>query len=1487
MDLRGEFYNFRMIMKTTILKVSILSAVLAVGLSSCLRDSVDRRPDVGGGNKVTFVVSVPSSEGGSGTRTRAGEAETTGNGHFPDGVPADYGNYSADADTETYGNAFGGYPDAEAETAAFERAVAAMRANYEKSPVKALLAEQSRAALNAPATRAIQEMEDNQVDELSVLLFDATTDQYIRKIEVGHTLEYYPGDRQRQQFTMELPEGSYKAIFVANARQETEEYIAANSTNQSLMTTTGFIQTLEIKPVTARTGVWESNPFSSNYRPFPMASKVIDLSVPNTRDFDKYPVELIRSLAKINITTSLPEEQLSIKEIWVLRHNTKGRVMPSPNWAKGADLSGRSGYNNMNDLYSPATSWMNYNSKIANNQCVDEIFLYEQMGQPDDDIYYDRATTLMIRAEGYVVGQHGTRIPFGGVNGGGWFCINFRIKDPMIVNGAYYNLATILRNYRYEVNITDATSPGYSNQADAISAMPSGLEFYMDAWNDSGEMNESAATGRYQITTDKSVLILGPESGSTATLKIYTDYRNGWLATQPEVVGTGTYLDCEFVGDQRTTEANLGEASTLTLRTTTAAPNDFSTARMLIRAGAVQKEITVIRLPAVNNTNITQSTTNSNTITDYSGAFWKHNQWGERLIKIKPNEVWSAFVLGGADWVVMDSKPSTDPGVGTPAGPEADGNDSGFDRQHVVNSTVGWAHGTAGSEGGYLRIGLKGSYAPTAEAPARYAVVLLTEGDFIDHKDGRTGNRINRFLFLRQGEWADYLFPKSERNVDGNVRFSTYNLTVPESKKADMMAMDYSDASKWSNPKEGVFTDYPTKAGAMWQGMGEFPLRGYDPLGDVDPAVWGATSTDNMFDAQTMDACPPGYHRPSGGVDMTTPSPNDEMVQSLWLNRNELGSNSIANISAGHYADGYFDRRKVESHSSIVDGTIPDCVVYGRTLEMAYLGGTVFNPNSGASIFFPFAGNKTNLGESKYVGIGGIYGSATTSPTAVNQYSHFGVLHLHGHLIPAGGTLTYSYKTAATSIRCVQGDGSFELDPVATNPPVISDDGGSHEITFSQINPDAIVSATVTTTGTGINGNTKRLMHHRAVIEYKDGTKWMVAGTATNLAGRQFRVTFPKVYYPNRDIDISATVKVTVTDGSSSYSKNVEVLQQALVYAPLTIASHRLAEQWGCLDQTPATNNVDHYICEYNQALLINNAIATKVDPPDVQGYNFGEMPPAMGVWPGENFQRKYNYVHVALNGNTTGIISNNPNANWSGYYTWQAYADGLIAIVGHYRADKVMNLADSPLMMAGYGEVRHGTTAILKKGYINTDESSKKVYRYLMDQSPWDPIATAVEITGTSSQTIGFYYDGYNHGIPVANVPWSATAMVVNGSAMTSPNATSGNTVYPANSLASTVIDVDNGLLFMGETEHFGYHPNATDYVTNAHMRFIGNLVYFVKNAAIYGSHFTDLLIEGDNGGVNPRTFTDIYGRKRVAQPAPWNTTYWGANAELAGSAN
>jgi hypothetical protein len=317
-------------------------------------------------------------------------------------------------------------------------------------------------------------------------------------------------------------------------------------------------------------------------------------------------------------------------------------------------------------------------------------------------------------------------------------------------------------------------------------------------------------------------------------------------------------------------------------------------------------------------------------------------------------------VLDGADWVVMDTKPSTDANVLTAAGPALSGNDPDFERIHAVKSTVGWASGRTGGAGGYFRLGIRNSHAPTPDVPARYATVLLVEDDVTDLSKN-TGNGVyfpaSRLLYLRQGEGADYLFP--ERG--GARKFATYNLTVPREKVAELESQGVVEL----DARGGVFADYPTQAGTMFQFAGPTAMWAFHPTRDEAPVPPFSNGIMYDFNPLTEETCPPGYRRPSAGT------AGGEMLGSLWSDISSvptIDAPDNGNVVMGYYADGWFDRRETTEQQFTIrtSGTgaamqsyLPaeeDSAVEVDGAGVAYRGNLFFNRMTGASVFIPAAG---------------------------------------------------------------------------------------------------------------------------------------------------------------------------------------------------------------------------------------------------------------------------------------------------------------------------------------------------------------------------------------------------------------------------------------------------------------------------------------------------------------------------------------------------
>jgi len=218
-------------------------------------------------------------------------------------------------------------------------------------------------------------------------------------------------------------------------------------------------------------------------------------------------------------------------------------------------------------------------------------------------------------------------------------------------------------------------------------------------------------------------------------------------------------------------------------------------------------------------------------------------------------------------------------------------------------------------------------------------------------------------IWIRQGEGADYLFgPADAINVTGTggftsatrpaaAKFVPYNLTTTNALMNGPIAVN-----------GGIFTDYPSQAGALFQWASATNTRyAYDNITDATPAGWDNVSVDDYWDklAVSSETCPAGYRRPNDGP---TDSPSygyidgSEVRQSLWvappLPANTM--NIVGNVARGFYADGFFDRRAIVVPPTSF--TSEKTCVSTANNNIASIGDLRFNPSNNASIFFPVTG---------------------------------------------------------------------------------------------------------------------------------------------------------------------------------------------------------------------------------------------------------------------------------------------------------------------------------------------------------------------------------------------------------------------------------------------------------------------------------------------------------------------------------------------------
>ena len=435
----------------------------------------------------------------------------------------------------------------------------------------------------------------------------------------------------------------------------------------------------------------------------------------------------------------------------------------------------------------------------------------------------------------------------------------------------------------------------------------------------------------------------------------------------------------------------------------------------------------------------TPPTTGTQLATGYAGAFWRYNEKGERIIRIPVSGTanigpWSAFAAwydaewdpASGDGMILDIA-DLDPvslasrGITWNAATEDPNSGANGPENHLVTGVLPIVMGTA-SEGDVIefRIGLQQNFAaynPNTN-PARYAMVLLNYGAPV---------KTHR-IYIRQGEGADYvMLPSNSPEV---MKFSPYNLTAA--------TLNDETGIMGGSPNPGIFTDYPSQAGAYFQwahnpistnDRTRFAWEPYTALGaGLTPSWQGSTSnfptvpwtSTTPTVASAHETCPAGYRRPNDGTTtflITTPVvAMSEVRQSLYSSPPSTTSSSVVNSVWGYYADGFFDRREITGGpaGSTSPGVNSSVSVADRNI--AHIGRLFFNPTTQASLFFPAAGYRTyNTGTLTSAGATGYYPTTTTG-TANYAWT---VIMTNTAAQQAYSNAVH-YKSSGNPIRCVK-----------------------------------------------------------------------------------------------------------------------------------------------------------------------------------------------------------------------------------------------------------------------------------------------------------------------------------------------------------------------------------------------------------------------------------------------------------------------------------
>jgi len=384
--------------------------------------------------------------------------------------------------------------------------------------------------------------------------------------------------------------------------------------------------------------------------------------------------------------------------------------------------------------------------------------------------------------------------------------------------------------------------------------------------------------------------------------------------------------------------------------------------------------------------------------------------------------------------------------------------------------------------------------------------------------------------------------------------------------------------------------------------------------------------------------------------------------------------------------------------------------------------------------------------------------------------------------------------------------------------------GNSSNITVNSAPTLQWSAEIVTESGVATDG--RSLMIHEAELRLASTNAPVVSGQKYNMTER-FYVYFPKVYYPNREIP-NITAKVTVTvEGQTA---TVDVRQNSLISKGVITTG--FGNGPGVLMLTGVSYNT-------NVAARFRAITGYQyLPPPTGTGATIGSYTTAVAVDPSTTFLHITNAGAPATNNAVTRIHNFKHNPAF----------DGIVWLASEYNGTNYLNFSNN--LIGGYGYVVARRPAgeyfvTYDRGRIPTTmpaTTETRIYEFLMrhcwTQLIHDTDNTNIIVTPNhiSAGQTGFVGDATR--TYVTTVPNGAVVMIGEG--------TNGN------SRPSLIIDPANKLIFHGESQHFDtgtFDPNTnvagTGEMGGHRGAFIHNLMYYVANAARYGSHFTDLLRE------------------------------------------
>lgn len=842
-------------------------------------------------------------------------------------------------------------------------------------------------------SRALSDTDQDDVQQIDILAFDPVTGAFAYAARcTGAEIVSDPGNPSLKSFTVTLRTGTYDLVFLANARSIVSGHVFQGTTKA---TATALLQASM-----PSSGTWPADGSAL----LPMWGEVKGLSVVHgTAINGANAVKMTRMVAAVDIQLSASvATEFEIESVHLYNYNTAGMLVPDvENPLKWNPTLGQAILPNLPSVPGSTKGPVLYDNSAVTadkSKYIGEIFLFEAANGGISD--HPDIVCLVV----------------GGKYKGAlcYYRVDFSVADPS-GNVTYKD---ILRNHKYTITVNAINSDGSPDEETAYNSATAHLEVSVSAWDLGGEVEVDPDTQRYLWVSDRTINATADADTYTLTLETDAQQWTAVLSDDPTDASAG------FSGGWLTiADPTSGTAGVHNFTLSIAANPDMKPRTAYYHITADDRLTAVVTV--TQDFDFDMGTIVPSVMSyGYVGAFWRADQTGERLIRIRRSAngtsidgTWTATVVVGRDWIVLDTEQSdnvTDGGITWVANTEnpADMNIAANDQKYRVGGNATTVSGTceANNTGEiYFRIGLKGKYTPTVAEPARYGVILLTYNN----------DSQNTLLYLRQGDEADFLMRRTDPTENGTLttpngageyrpiaaKFSPYNLTAEGFRNGSVTAQ-YTQLAV----NGGTFTDYPSQAGALFQWAISDNIRyAYSPVGDF--GVWSAANAAGFWETlrDAHETCPLNWRRPTDGSISGNEAANtdaifeiSELRQSLWINPPETSIGDAGNSLWGYYADGFFDRRAISSNRS----------VRNSEKSAAFIGNLFYNKYNNASLFFPAPGIRHySSGVLNNIGTLGYYWTSSVSSGTNARFMY---------LDSEKAMMHNSNKPNGISIRCIR-----------------------------------------------------------------------------------------------------------------------------------------------------------------------------------------------------------------------------------------------------------------------------------------------------------------------------------------------------------------------------------------------------------------------------------------------------------------------------------